>query len=224
MAFIELKNVRKEYEIGDYVIIALDDITISIEKNELVAIVGTSGAGKTTLLNIIGSLDKPTSGEILIENVNIAAMSEYSLASWRAINLGFIFQSFNLISTLTARENIAFPAIAWNYEQEMIVPRVDELLNLVGLQDRSDHLPIQLSAGEQQRVAIARALMNNPPIIIADEPTANLDAKTAILIFDLLIKISEMEDKTMIVATHDEKLMQMARKRFLMDSGKLNEI
>jgi len=224
LAFIELKNVRKEYEIGDYVIIALDDITISIEKNELVAIVGTSGAGKTTLLNIIGSLDKPTSGEILIENVNIAAMSEYSLASWRAINLGFIFQSFNLISTLTARENIAFPAIAWNYEQEMIVPRVDELLNLVGLQDRSDHLPIQLSAGEQQRVAIARALMNNPPIIIADEPTANLDAKTAILIFDLLIKISEMEDKTMIVATHDEKLMQMARKRFLMDSGKLNEI
>lgn len=223
MAYIELKNVRKEYEIGDYIIIALDDITLSIEKNDLVAIVGTSGAGKTTLLNIIGSLDKPTSGEILIENVNIAAMSEYSLSSWRAINIGFIFQSFNLISTLTARENIAFPAIAWNYEQEMIGPRVDELLNLVGLQDRSDHLPFQLSAGEQQRVAIARALMNNPPLIIADEPTANLDAKTAVMIFNLLIKISEMEDKTLIVATHDDKIMQMAKKRFVMDSGKISE-
>jgi len=224
LAYIDLKNVRKEYEIGDYVIIALDDITLSIEKNEFVAIAGTSGAGKTTLLNIIASLDKPTSGDVMVENVNIASMSEYSLASWRAINLGFIFQSFNLISTLTSRENIAFPAIAWNYDQEMIAPRVDELLTLVGLQDRSDHLPFQLSAGEQQRVAIARALMNNPPLIIADEPTANLDAKTANMIFDLLIKINEMEDKTMIVATHDDKIMQMAKKKYIMDSGKINEI
>ena len=224
MPYIELKNVRKEYEIGDYIIIALDDITLSIEKNDFIAIAGTSGAGKTTLLNVIGSLDKPSSGEILVDSVNITAMSEHGLSSWRSINLGFIFQSFNLISTLTTRENVAFPAIAWNYEQDMVSRRVDELLNLVGLQDRSDHLPFQLSAGEQQRVAIARALMNNPPLIIADEPTANLDAKTAVMIFDLLVKISEMEDKTIIIATHDDKIIKMSKRKFIMDSGKIAEI
>lgn len=223
MGYIDLHKVRKEYDIGDYIIIALDDIDFTVEENEFAAIVGTSGAGKTTLLNIIGSLDKPTSGKVLVENVNIVAMGEHALASWRAVNLGFIFQSFNLISTLNARENIAFPAITWNYDPEMTEHRVDELLELVGLKDRGDHLPFQLSAGEQQRVAIARALMNNPPLIIADEPTANLDTKTAEMVIDLLKKIEEMEDKTIIVATHDDKILKMANRKFLMDSGKIRE-
>jgi ABC-type lipoprotein export system ATPase subunit len=126
-----------------------------------------------------------------------------------------------LISTLTARENIAFPAIAWNYEPEIVNQRVDELLDLIGLQDRSDHLPFQLSAGEQQRIAIARALTNDPPLIIADEPTANLDITTANAIIELFKKIQEMENKTIIFATHDSRLVKMADKIFIMDSGKI---
>lgn len=221
--YIELKNLKKEYDIGDYIIIALDDITCSIKKGDFAVIFGSSGAGKTTLLNIIGSLDKPTSGQVRVEGVDITVMNEQTLSSWRAINTGFIFQSFNLISTLDARENISFPAIAWNAEPENVTSRVEELLQLVGLNERGDHLPFQLSAGEQQRVAIARALMNDPPLILADEPTANLDKKTAIMVIDLLAKIKNMQGKTIIVATHDERIAQLANRRFVMESGKIRE-
>jgi putative ABC transport system ATP-binding protein len=221
--YIELMNLKKEYDIGDYIIIALDDISLSIKKGDFAVIFGSSGAGKTTLLNIIGSLDKPTSGQVRVEGVDIAVMNEQALASWRSINTGFIFQSFNLISTLDARENVAFPAIAWNAEPEHVDGRVEELLQLVGLNERGDHLPFQLSAGEQQRVAIARALMNDPPLILADEPTANLDKKTALMVIDLLAKIKSMQGKTIIVATHDERIAQLANRKFVMESGKIRE-
>jgi putative ABC transport system ATP-binding protein len=223
MDYINVKNIRKEHEIGDYIVIALDDVTLSIKKREFAVLHGTSGAGKTTLLNIIASLDKPTSGEVWVEGINIGVMNEQALAPWRALNIGFIFQSFNLISTLNARENIAFPAIAWNYEEEYVNGRVEQLLDLVGLKERGDHLPFQLSAGEQQRVAIARALMNDPPLIIADEPTANLDEKTAMLIIQLLSKVKDMEGKTVVVATHDDRIASLASRRFRMESGKLIE-
>ncbi|MEX2681442.1 MAG: ABC transporter ATP-binding protein [Candidatus Sigynarchaeota archaeon] len=221
--YIELENVRKEFDIGDYIIIPIDDITLSVKKGDFVVISGASGAGKTTLLNIIGSLDKPTSGRVRVEGVDITVMNEQVLASWRSINVGFIFQSFNLISTLDARENISFPAIAWNAELEHVNERVEELLQLVGLKERADHLPFQLSAGEQQRVAIARALMNDPPLILADEPTANLDQKTATMIINLLEKIKKMPEKTIIVATHDERIAKLANRRFTMESGKIRE-
>jgi putative ABC transport system ATP-binding protein len=223
MDYINVKKIRKEHEIGDYIVIALDDVTFSIKKSEFAVIYGTSGAGKTTLLNIIASLDKPTSGEVWVEGINIGVMNEQALAPWRALNIGFIFQSFNLISTLNARENISFPAIAWNYEEEYVDGRVEQLLDLVGLKERGDHLPFQLSAGEQQRVAIARALMNDPPLIIADEPTANLDEKTAMLIIQLLSKVKAMEGKTIVVATHDDRIASLASRRFRMESGKLLE-
>jgi len=221
--YIELLNVRREFDIGDYIIISLDDITLSIKKGDFIVIFGASGAGKTTLLNIIGSLDKPTSGHVRVEGVDITVMNEQVLASWRTINVGFIFQSFNLISTLDARENISFPAIAWNAEPEHVNARVEELLQLVGLTERGDHLPFQLSAGEQQRVAIARALMNDPPLILADEPTANLDQKTATIVINLLEKIKNMPEKTIIVATHDERIAKLANRRFTMEKGKIRE-
>ncbi|MFX0100388.1 MAG: ABC transporter ATP-binding protein [Candidatus Hodarchaeota archaeon] len=218
-----MKDVRKEYELGSFLIIALDDVNLSIEKNQFVTIQGASGAGKTTLLNIIGSLDKPTKGEVLVDNINIGVMNEDALASWRTINLGFIFQSFNLISTLTAWENVAFPSVFWNNETQMIEQRVTELLDMVNLSDRGDHLPHQLSAGEQQRVAIARALMNDPPLIVADEPTANLDATTAGLIIEIFVKIKKMEEKSIIVATHDDRLLNLSDIKLTMDAGKIIE-
>jgi putative ABC transport system ATP-binding protein len=221
--YIELKSIKKEYDIGDYIIIALDDITCTIKKGDFAVIFGSSGAGKTTLLNIIGSLDKPSSGQVRVEGVDITVMNEQTLSSWRSVNTGFIFQSFNLISTLDARENISFPAIAWNAEPEYVNGRVEELLQLVGLKERGDHLPFQLSAGEQQRVAIARALMNDPPLILADEPTANLDRNTASMVIDLLAKIKTMPEKTIIVATHDERIAKLATRRFKMESGKIYE-
>ncbi|NMC05861.1 MAG: ABC transporter ATP-binding protein [Candidatus Lokiarchaeota archaeon] len=220
---MELIDIKKEYDIGDYIVIALDDITLSIKKGDFAIIFGSSGAGKTTLLNIIGSLDKPTSGRVLVEGVDIAIMNEQALSSWRAINTGFIFQAFNLISTLDARENISFPAISWDVEPERINERVEELLQLVGLKDRADHLPHQLSAGEQQRVAIARALMNDLPLILADEPTANLDQKTAMMVISLLEKIKKMPEKTIIIATHDERIANLANRRFIMESGRIHE-
>lgn len=221
--YIELVNVKKEFDIGDYIIISLDDISLSIKKGDFAVISGASGAGKTTLLNIIGSLDKPTSGLVRVEGVDIAVMNEQVLASWRSVNVGFVFQSFNLISTLDARENIAFPAIAWNAELEHVNSRVEELLQLVGLKERGDHLPFQLSAGEQQRVAIARALMNDPPIILADEPTANLDQKTAGMVIQILEKIKSMPEKTVIVATHDERIAKLANRKYAMETGKIHE-
>lgn len=221
MEYIVAEHLDKSFQVGEYLIIALDDISFQIDKYEFVSIIGASGAGKTTLLNILGTLDMPTSGNLKIDSIDITAMSEDSLAPWRAINLGFIYQSFNLISTLTARENIAFPAVFWNYEEEKVENRVDALLDMVDLSERENHLPIQLSAGEQQRVAIARALVNDPPLIIADEPTANLDDKTAAQIINIFKEISSMNDKTIIVATHDSRMSDMATMHYKMDCGKM---
>jgi putative ABC transport system ATP-binding protein len=224
MEFIELIEVCKYYTIGDYQIIAVDDVSQHFDKNDFIHIQGMSGAGKTTLLNLIASIDKPTSGEIFIDGIQTSVMKEDALASWRAMNIGFIFQSFNLISTLTGRENIIFPALCWEPNSPEIGARVDELLELVGMSDRADHLPVQLSAGEQQRIAIARALMNNPSVIVADEPTANLDAKNAEDILELFKNITKSGEKTIIIASHDERFSDIATKRFIMDAGHLIEI
>ncbi|MBD3186996.1 ATP-binding cassette domain-containing protein [Candidatus Bathyarchaeota archaeon] len=224
MAFIILENIRKHYEIGDFLVLALDGIDLSIGKNEFVNIQGASGAGKTTLLNIMGSLDKPTSGKVLIDGINIATLTEESLSPWRAVNLGFVFQSFNLISTLTAEENVAIPALLWQENQDDVAKRVTELLDMVQMHERGDHLPMQLSAGEKQRIAIARALMNDPPLLIADEPTANLDAGTATMIIQIFKEIKESGDKTIIIASHDERMAQLATRNLFMNAGKLEEM
>ncbi len=206
---IILKNVLKEYVIGDWIVRAVDHVNLSIFESEFVTIVGPSGAGKTSLLNLIGGLDSVDEGEIYNSGIKITDMSEESLALFRIFNIGFIFQNYNLISTLTAEENVIFPMMLAGMTLEERRERASKLLEEMRLEERKEHLPFQLSAGEQQRVAIARALGNDPPIIIADEPTANLDMETAEFIAKLFKKLKESK-KTLIVATHDKALIKQA--------------
>ena len=214
------QHLIKDYEIGDFVVKAVNDVSLSIKQHEFVVIKGPSGAGKTTLLNLLGGLDFPNSGIIYVNNVKITNMQEESLALFRLINTGFIFQNYNLISTLTAEENVMFPMNLSGVDFKMQRERAKELLRRMGLSDRREHLPFQLSAGEQQRVAIARALANNPPMIIADEPTANLDKTTSKFIQELFTELKDKE-RTIIIATHDDFLINLADRVITFDDGKI---
>jgi len=210
----------KDYEIGDFIVRAVDDISLRIKASDFVIIKGPSGAGKTTLLNLIGGLDSPNKGVIYSNGVKITNMQEESLATFRLINVGFIFQNYNLISTLTAEENIMFPMKLAGMSLKEQRERAIGLLKQVGLGDRREHLPFQLSAGEQQRVAIARALANDPEIILADEPTANLDKKTSLFIRDLFNGMKE-DNKTIVIATHDDFLIELANRIVSFEDGKI---
>ena len=210
----------KDYEIGDFIVRAVDDISLRIKASDFVIIKGPSGAGKTTLLNLIGGLDSPNKGVIYSNGVKITNLKEESLATFRLINVGFIFQNYNLISTLTAEENVMFPMKLGGMNLKEQRERAVSLLKQIGLGDRREHLPFQLSAGEQQRVAIARALANDPPIILADEPTANLDKKTSLFIRDLF-KDMKKDDKTIIIATHDDLLIELANRIITFEDGKI---
>jgi putative ABC transport system ATP-binding protein len=214
------KNLVKDYEIGDFIVKAVADVSIKVKNSEFVVIKGPSGAGKTTLLNLLGGLDSPDSGTIYSFGVKISDMDQETLTTWRLMNSGFVFQNYNLISTLTSEENIMFPLSLTGLKLEDQRERAIELLKTLGLGDRREHLPFQLSAGEQQRVAIARALANDPPVILADEPTANLDKKTSAIIRDLFEKLKK-SDKTIIIATHDEYLISLADKIITFDDGKI---
>jgi len=213
-------DLVKDYEIGDYIVRAINDISISINSGEFIVIRGPSGAGKTTLLNLIGGLDSPNSGTIYSLGIKISDLKEESLSTWRLVNSGFIFQNYNLISTLTAEENIIFPINLSGVELKIGRERAVSLLKKMGLQDRREHLPFQLSAGEQQRVAIARALANDPPIILADEPTANLDKKTSQIVRDLFKELKNAI-KTIILVTHDDYLIELADRIINFDDGKI---
>jgi putative ABC transport system ATP-binding protein len=210
----------KDYEIGDFIVRAVDGISLRIKESEFVIIKGPSGAGKTTLLNLIGGLDSPNGGVVYSNGVKISNLHEESLATFRLINVGFIFQNYNLISTLTAEENVMFPMKLAGMNLKEQRERAINLLQQVGLGDRREHLPFQLSAGEQQRVAISRALANNPEIILADEPTANLDKKTSLFIRDLF-KDMKKDDKTIIIATHDDFLIELANRIISFEDGKI---
>jgi len=216
-------NLSKEYEIGDFIVKALDSVTFDIYRGEFIVFQGPSGAGKSTLLSLISGLDNPNEGEILIEWVKISDLSEESMSIFRVGTIGFIFQNYNLISSLTAEENISFPMQLAQVEIPIQEERVKMLLEKIGLQERAEHLPFQLSAGEQQRVGIARALANNPTIVLADEPTANLDKKTGKLIAELLIEMNQ-EGKTIIVASHDDLLINQAHRVFSIEDGKIIEV
>jgi putative ABC transport system ATP-binding protein len=217
---ITASNLIKEYEIGDFIVRAVDGVSLNIKEKTLVVIKGPSGAGKTTLLNLIGGLDSPNSGIIYNSGVNITDMEEETLATFRLINSGFIFQNYNLISTLTAEENVMFPMNLAGMNLKEQRERAIDLLRKIGLGERREHLPFQLSAGEQQRVAIARALANDPPIILADEPTANLDQNTSLFIRNLF-KDMKNSGKTIIVVTHDDYLIELADKIILFEDGKI---
>jgi putative ABC transport system ATP-binding protein len=210
----------RQFEIDDVIVEAVKNLDLTVQEGEFISIYGPSGAGKTTLLNLMGALDKPTSGKIVIFDHDLGKYDENFLATFRLAYVGFVFQSYNLISTLTASENIAFVVELAGWSRERIKDRSETLLKLVGLEHRANHFPAQLSGGERQRVAFARALANDPPLLLVDEPTGNLDTETGLEIVNILKKIKE-EGKTVIVATHDEKLLKLASRSLCLKDGRL---
>jgi len=214
-----LRNVTKRY--GD--VVALDELDLTIEAGEFTAIVGPSGSGKTTLLQLLGALDRPTSGEVFFEGDDLATLSESSLTRLRASAIGFVFQQFNLIPTITASENILLALAPQGLERAERRERVQELLAAVGLEKRGHHVPSKLSGGEQQRVAIARALANEPRVLLADEPTGNLDSKNGEEIVSLLQLLAEDRGQTVILITHDQTVAKRAFRNVVMQDGRIAE-
>jgi putative ABC transport system ATP-binding protein len=213
-------SLVKAYQLGDAEVEVLKGITLKVMRGEFVAICGPSGSGKTTLLNIISGIDRPTSGGLLVLGQDLSVQDENFLADFRCNHVGFVFQSYNLVSTLTVAENVAFP-MEWSRKpEEHVEKRVTELLETVGLQHRANHFPAQLSGGEQQRVAFARALANDPELILADEPTGNLDTKNGQKITEVL-QMLKRNGKTVIVATHDSELMKLADRIGCLEDGRL---
>ena len=199
-------DLKKEYEMGRAVVHALSDVTMEITQGEFVALVGASGSGKSTLLNLIGGLDRPTSGKVEVCGKDLAGLSSRELAEHRKYTVGMVFQSFNLIQSMTAADNVALALAFGGVEVQERRSRTESMLGLLDLSDRMNHKPSELSGGEQQRTAIARALINRPEILLADEPTGNLDGRTSIEIMELLRRINQNDRKTIIVVTHNESL------------------
>jgi len=221
---IELKNVSRYYEMGDSIVKALDGVNIKINKGDFVAIMGPSGSGKSTGMNLTGSLDYSTKGEIYLSGENIETLEESELAQIRGKKIGFIFQQFNLIPNLTAKENVMLPMLFQNTEREEREEKAEKLLEMVELSDRIDFYPNQLSGGQQQRVAIARSLANDPEVILADEPTGNLDTKTGEKVLDFLEKLHK-KGTTIIMVTHDPEMAKLhAEKIYSLRDGKIDSV
>ncbi len=221
---IELRNLLRYYQMGDETVKALDGVDLNIRRGEYISIVGPSGSGKTTLFNLIGGLDKPTDGNVFIDGVDISQLDAYELAWLRCRKIGYIFQSFNLIQVLTAVENVALPTVFAGTPTNEGTRKAEKLLAMVGLKDRIHHRPGELSAGQQQRVAIARALANDPAIILADEPTGNLDLNTGMEIIDLLHGLNKSKGLTLIAATHDLKMIKASDRIVWMRDGQVEKI
>jgi len=223
MPLLDLRDVTKDYKLGKTVVHALRGLDIRIEKGEIVAIMGPSGSGKSTLMHILGCLDVPTSGEASIEESQIRSLSEKQLVALRGRKIGFVFQTFNLMQTLTAQQNVELPMIFQGMKKRERAQRAVELLAKVGLADRVHHRPNELSGGERQRVAIARALANNPEILFADEPTGNLDSESGGTILELLKKLSTEDGKTVIIVTHDPDATAIAERIIRLHDGHVVE-
>ncbi|WP_340689864.1 ABC transporter ATP-binding protein [Hydrogenobacter thermophilus] len=223
MALIELREVKKTYRLDHVEVHVLKGISMSVERGEVLAIMGPSGSGKSTLMNIIGCLDVPTEGEYILDGVSIKNMSTDQIARVRNTKVGFVFQSFNLIPRLTALENVELPMIYAGVGRRERKKRAVELLKMVELGDRIYHYPSQLSGGQQQRVAIARAIANNPPIILADEPTGSLDTATGNMIMDLLLSLNERLGTTLIVVTHEPAVASYCKRVVRIKDGLLVE-
>ena len=217
LPIVEVSNVRKSYILGDMEVPVLSNINLDIKKGEFLAIVGPSGSGKSTLMNLIGCLDKPTEGQVFINGRNLHGMSDEELARLRGLEIGFVFQTFNLVPRLTAFENVLLPTFA---NSRSIDPqkRAKELLSLMGLQDRMHHRPGELSGGQSQRVSIARALINDPSILLADEPTGNLDSKTGSEILRIFMDLNK-EGRTVVIVTHDPEIAKYADRVVLVKDG-----
>ena len=217
---VRTEALTKIYQVGNVKVKVLKEITLSIAQGKFIALCGPSGSGKTTLLNIIGGIDRPTSGKIFVGGEDLTMQDENDLSDYRCNNVGFVFQAYNLVSTLTVAENVAFPMEWLRTPGVEIEKRVNELLDMVGLKQRMNHFPSQLSGGEQQRVAFARALANDPLLILADEPTGNLDAKNGQKIIQVLQLLKE-KGKTIIVSTHDREIRQLADQVICLEEGEL---
>ena len=219
-AVIRIVDVAKRYVIGQNVVNALDGVSFGVKAGEFLAIMGSSGSGKSTMLNILGCLDRPSEGEYWLNGVNVAHMEDDALSDHRLYNLGFVFQSFHLIPQLTVAENIALPLFYRGLGDDEVAPRVQELAESVGMENRLEHHPYELSGGQRQRVAIARALANNPPVILADEPTGNLDTATSVQIMKLLTELNE-KGRTILMVTHEEDVADFAKSRIVLRDGRI---
>lgn len=217
---IETKGLSKIFE-GVVPVIAIDKIDLVIEDNEFTAIVGPSGSGKTTLLNIIGGLDRPSSGFVKVNGMELNQLSDNELIEFRLKHIGFVFQNFNLIPVLTAKENAEFIMLLQNIPKKIRDERTEALLNEVGLMDKMNSRPLQLSGGQQQRVAVARALASKPDFVLADEPTANLDGKSASNLLDIMDKLNKEEGITFVFSTHDPRVIERARRVITLVDGKI---
>jgi len=221
---IEVHNLRKVYRMGGEKIVALNHVDLEIEKGEICCLFGTSGSGKSTLLNMLAGLEKPTKGTIKIKNVYVEKLNETQLATFRQKYIGFIFQSYNLIPTLTAQENVALPLIFQGMNKKERDKRAKEMLEAVGLGKRLKHKPNEMSGGQQQRVSIARAFVNRPQILFADEPTGNLDTHTTLEVMDIITKIAKEFNQTMIIVSHDPEIASYAHKIITIQDGDVLKI
>lgn len=217
---IELKDIMKTYVMGDNVVHALNHVDVTIDYGEFTSIMGASGSGKSTMMNILGCLDRPTSGEYYLDGKEIAGYNDDELAHTRNAKIGFVFQNFNLLSKLTAQANVALPLIYVGVGEEERMERAKKALEAVGLGERLDHKPMEMSGGQRQRVAIARALINDPPVIMADEPTGNLDTKSSYEIMEIFKKMNE-QGKTVIMVTHEPDIAAYTKRILVMRDGKL---
>lgn len=221
MKILEVKNVSKIYNESIVQVNAVDGVTLDFQEAEFAAIVGPSGSGKTTLLNLIGGLDNPTSGEIIIDGTNLVKLKSSELIDFRMRNIGFVFQAYNLIPVLTAKENVEFIMNLQKWSKQERDERTFELLKAVGLFERANSRPTKMSGGQQQRIAVARALASRPKFVLADEPTANLDSKSAATLLEIMEKLNHEEKITFIFSTHDARVVKMAHRVITLEDGKV---
>ncbi|GHV42369.1 ABC transporter ATP-binding protein [Clostridia bacterium] len=219
MEILQVKGLTKTYGKGDTAVAALDDVSFSVGKGEFVAIVGASGSGKSTLLHLLGGVDRPTSGGVVIDGNEISKLNESEMAIFRRRNIGIVYQFYNLIPTLTAEENISLPRLLDNRKPDEA--KLAAILETIGLTDRAKHLPNELSGGQQQRVSVGRALINDPAVILADEPTGNLDSKSSREVIDLLKLSNKRDGQTLIIITHDENIALQADRVITIGDGKI---
>ena len=222
-SLIAVNSVNKTYKRGEETLVVLDDLSLEVQQGDFLALMGPSGSGKSTLLNLIGGLDTPTSGEIVVNEQHLETMNASSLSDWRANNVGFIFQFYNLLPVLPANKNVEIPLLLTNLSGSQRKEHVSTALNVVGLSDRGSHKPNELSGGQQQRVAIARALVSDPDILVCDEPTGDLDRNTATEILDLLQILNRDHGKTILMVTHDPVAAEFAKRILHLDKGKLTD-
>lgn len=223
MALVEIRNLTKRFKKGDEVITPLDDVTLDVEEGDFISMMGPSGTGKSTLLNAVSGIDQPDSGTVRVDGVELTRLSRGKLADWRAENLGYIFQTHNLVPVLTAYENVELPVLLLPLSSTERRKRVELALEAVGLSDRADHYPRQLSGGQEQRVGIARAIVAHPKVVVADEPTGSLDAETSQQIQVLLKRLNQELQITMLMVTHDHDVAAIASRQLRLDRGKIVE-